>query len=712
MLKQFVAVVLFLVTVSLFITTNVNAEEIDANTLQGLTYEAFVSTNDFENLKITIDRLKSNAESCADSIVDLQLGLSSLSHDERIIREKDLQRIINDYSNISSELVSISSVEGEGNRAQTLYALQSDLEALEAELSVLKTYVQTYLGHLKAQDEKWYFTIDGSLLGSNITMTASNSIASSMTLIGQTFQVKKESIISGVRLKVDSPIPPFNNVFISPYHPTITTNTFTYSHSISDEGNFTYRYGFNNYFVSTNIIYIFGVRSRNSSPHINLKKCEDSYSGTTNCLWTATGTRYSLDALKTYDLTAQPNYDLCFDIDFVSQTNIIMGTKGIEIQNDAHLRVNGQNVATVPELNSKIANATQSIYLSLSNFVFGTSSIADNSITANKLASNAVITVKINDAAVTTRKIADGAITESKISTNAVTATKIENGAVITDKIADRAITGSKISVGTVMADNLGDGIINADKLASGAVTEVKIQAGAVTADKINNGAVTADKIATGSITTTKISNGAVNAEKIAANSVSANKIVDGAISTAKIADDSITEVKISQDYRNVLITKYGGSITGNFLCAGIAVTNHLSVSEMTISGNGDWLVGNENNPSDIVINNSEGKITAPEGDLTLLASSNGKIVAESFLQMDSLSQSGVVVIPFGEHTSTPVVCQGITSDAIILLTPRQDCEVRYWVEIDVNNSSFKVKCNEDATLPSSVSFNYFIVRK
>ena len=121
MLKQFVAVVLFLIIASFFITTGINAGEIDADTLQGLTKEAFVSTNDFENLKVTIDRLKSNAESCADSIVDLQLGLSNLSDDERFVREKDLQRIINDYSNISSELVSISSVEGEGNRAQTLY---------------------------------------------------------------------------------------------------------------------------------------------------------------------------------------------------------------------------------------------------------------------------------------------------------------------------------------------------------------------------------------------------------------------------------------------------------------------------------------------------------------------------------------------------------------------------------------------------------------
>lgn len=40
------------------------ADQIDANTLQGLTKEAFVTTNDFDNLKLRIERIKSNAESC------------------------------------------------------------------------------------------------------------------------------------------------------------------------------------------------------------------------------------------------------------------------------------------------------------------------------------------------------------------------------------------------------------------------------------------------------------------------------------------------------------------------------------------------------------------------------------------------------------------------------------------------------------------------
>ena len=132
----------------------------------------------------------------------------------------------------------------------------------------------------------------------------------------------------------------------------------------------------------------------------------------------------------------------------------------------------------------------------------------------------------------------------------------------------------------------------------------------------------------------------------------------------------------------------------------------------MTISGNGDWLIGNENNPSDIIINNSDGKISAPNGDLTLLSSTSGNIVAESFLQINNSCQSGIVDILVGENESIDISCQGLTENAIILLTPRQDTDVKYWIEVNPNNSSFCVKCNGDALVTSTISFNYFIVKK
>ena len=77
-------VLLSLVACSLF-AVDESLDLKDADTFQGFTPSAFITTNDFEHLKIAIERLKSNAESCADTIVDLQLGLSGLSNEERIV---------------------------------------------------------------------------------------------------------------------------------------------------------------------------------------------------------------------------------------------------------------------------------------------------------------------------------------------------------------------------------------------------------------------------------------------------------------------------------------------------------------------------------------------------------------------------------------------------------------------------------------------------
>ncbi len=424
---------------------------VDANTLQGLTKEAFVSTNDFESIKTTIERIKSNAESCADSIVDLQLGLSGLSHDERLIREKDLNKIIKDFSSIGSELATLSSVDNQGNRSGENNNIETRLNELEAELSALQTYVQTYLGHLKSKDDVWYFTIEGALLGTNQTMTANTSQILNTVLVGQTFQVKNESNIRSIKLKVGSMVPPYGNVFVSPFGTSIDTNTFVYANSRSDEGNFIYKYTFADYPVSTSNIYVFGVRTRNSSPQINLLKCNDAYSGSTNCVWIGTGTRNSLDAIKTYDLMAQPNYDLCFEIDFTSQTNLVMGGNGIELKNDTPITIDGQSVATVPEINSRIAETSQTIYQSISNHVFGANSIADNSIS----------TSKIIDGAVTGPKIANNAITEGKISNSAITTIKIDDSAVTSQKIIDNAVTANKIADNSISMRHFSQALTN-----------------------------------------------------------------------------------------------------------------------------------------------------------------------------------------------------------------------------------------------------------
>lgn len=77
-----------------------------------------------------------------------------------------------------------------------------------------------------------------------------------------------------------------------------------------------------------------------------------------------------------------------------------------------------------------------------------TGGLADGSVTAAKLAADAVETAKIKDLNVTTGKLADGAVTTVKVADGAVTAAKLASDAVETAKIKDGAVTAAKLGTG------------------------------------------------------------------------------------------------------------------------------------------------------------------------------------------------------------------------------------------------------------------------
>ena len=167
------------------------------------------------------------------------------------------------------------------------------------------------------------------------------------------------------------------------------------------------------------------------------------------------------------------------------------------------------------------------------------------------------------------------------------------------------------------------------------------------------------------------------------------------------LLNSKITWDMFCQELKRRLITTAGGSVTGQLL-----------VSDLQLNGSGDWVVGSTSNSCDIVIANSTGKITAPNGDLNLLAKENGNIQAQSFLQLQNTTQCGVIEIPINSNTSASVTCSGLTSNAIILLTPRQETTVPYWVEVDANNSSFRINRPSEGDNSDSLFFNYLIIRK
>ena len=151
-----------------------------------------------------------------------------------------------------------------------------------------------------------------------------------------------------------------------------------------------------------------------------------------------------------------------------------------------------------------------------------TAMLADNSVTAAKIAAGAVGTSEIADGSIATADIADDAITSAKIVDNAI----------ITALITDSAVTSAKIADGTIVAADL----------ASNAVTTAKITDANVTTAKIADNAVTTAKIPDNGITAAKIASNAVTQSKMADDSVGSAEL--NTLSTLLIKNSSGTTLK------------------------------------------------------------------------------------------------------------------------------------------------------------------------
>lgn len=145
--------------------------------------------------------------------------------------------------------------------------------------------------------------------------------------------------------------------------------------------------------------------------------------------------------------------------------------------------------------------------------------IANNSVTAGKLATGAIYTTNIVDGQVTGAKIADGTITSVKIGT----------GEVNTTNIANATITSADIAPGTIASANLQAGLITSNYLALQSVSPAhlatnftlqgtNIAAGTITSANIGQYAVAVTNLATNSITSTYIATGTLPTKFVSAN--------------------------------------------------------------------------------------------------------------------------------------------------------------------------------------------------
>jgi hypothetical protein len=183
---------------------------------------------------------------------------------------------------------------------------------------------------------------------------------------------------------------------------------------------------------------------------------------------------------------------------------------------------------------------------------------------ANLADSASIDLIKLNQASATklgTTALADDAVTAAKLANDSAiaydsVAPTIDNfdgrGYVNSTSKNLQVFDGSAYQQVVAPTAGIADLAITTGKLADGAVTTAKVTAlgtaayadSSVTEAKIAASAITNGKVADGAITTAKIDAAGLAAAAIATDAITTAKVLDGAITGAKMADDSATIVQ------------------------------------------------------------------------------------------------------------------------------------------------------------------------
>jgi hypothetical protein len=181
-----------------------------------------------------------------------------------------------------------------------------------------------------------------------------------------------------------------------------------------------------------------------------------------------------------------------------------------------------------------------------SQVVMPTAGIGDLQVTTGKLADGAVTTAKVT--ALGTAAYADSSVTTAKIADGAVTGAKIANDTITATQVAPNAIGASELADNAVDTAAIVDLAVTAAKLGDGAVATAKLGDLAVTDAKIAAATITYGKLnlADGAVPGGKLTDATVTGAKLAASAVGTAAVADAAITTAKVADSAITTAKVA----------------------------------------------------------------------------------------------------------------------------------------------------------------------
>ena len=185
---------------------------------------------------------------------------------------------------------------------------------------------------------------------------------------------------------------------------------------------------------------------------------------------------------------------------------------------------------------------------SFDQVVAPTAGIENLAVTTGKLAANAVTTAKVDAAGLAAAALATDSVITAKIQDLAVTTGKLAALSVTTAKIAADAITADELASDAVVTASIVDANVTEGKLASGAVTESKIGTAAVTVTKVADASLTYAKLnlADGSVPGAKLVSSSVTSTQLAVDAVTTGAITNLSVTTGKLADGAVTAAKIT----------------------------------------------------------------------------------------------------------------------------------------------------------------------
>lgn len=199
----------------------------------------------------------------------------------------------------------------------------------------------------------------------------------------------------------------------------------------------------------------------------------------------------------------------------------------------------------------------------------------------------------ITDNAITTVKILDANVTTAKLAANAVTTAKITDANVTTAKIADANVTTAKIADANITTGKLADDAVTTVKITDANVTTAKLATNAVTTAKITDANVTTAKLADNAVTNIKITDANVTTAKLADDAVTTVKIIDAAVTSAKISDGTIVNADINASAA-IADTKLATIATSGKVSnsATTATDANTASAIVTRDANGDFAAG------------------------------------------------------------------------------------------------------------------------